>query len=641
MSKYFIPFFLLFSILAETQVYAMQQVPAVIISDYANNQLHDLSLANTSSITQQQIEHSGAKTIIQLLNHRDGIQVQDLFGDGSHVSISMRGFGDNATNNVLIMIDGQPLLNPDLGAIDFNSLPLSDIERIDILPGSAGVLYGDQAVGGVINIITKKPHKFAVRTTVGLGSYGNQQYQASLANTLTKNLSYKVQLQHDFSKNYRDHNHHQLNQLIGQLNYHSTKNIINFRYQLLQNNLQYAGPLSAEQVMIDRRQANNNIDFNNEQKNNLSLFINHTINDNWHLLIDSAYNKMTGNGVLFSPFTENRYSVWLNPRLTGNLSIANLTALTTVGVSGDQANYTLNATAYSADTTQTQYAAYIDSVTPLGEQFKLNLGARHAEARASLLNQLAQQISHNRADISTMGLSWQPRKHFAMYIRRAGSYRFPKADENALSLNNMPLQTQLGYSYELGAKLTRKHYGSSISLYQLNVNNEIIFIPSFNNTSFGSNQNLPPTRRQGIILSSYVKPIKPWKITAEIDQVNAIFSTGLNQGKRIPFVANQTASLSSDFELNSHWDFYGEALYTGGRYPAGDQSNLSNTLPAFTIFNASLRYKYKRLTCGLRVNNITNKQYFSYALVAMRDSLQTFYYPANDRNYWFTISYAL
>jgi iron complex outermembrane recepter protein len=105
--------------------------------------------ASTRVIDRNEIERSAASSLIEVLNGKAGIQIRDTLGDGNHASISLRGFGDNAVNNVLVLVDGRRLNNPSLSGPDLNSVPLANIERIEILRGAGTVLYGDQAVGGV------------------------------------------------------------------------------------------------------------------------------------------------------------------------------------------------------------------------------------------------------------------------------------------------------------------------------------------------------------------------------------------------------------------------------------------------------------------------------------------------------------
>ncbi|MGV8837097.1 TonB-dependent receptor plug domain-containing protein, partial [Cellvibrio sp.] len=106
-------------------------------------------------ITEEEIRVSGAKLLSEVLRTQAGIQLTDSDGSGArNVTASMRGL--SGANNVLVLVDGRKLNNPSLAAPALNTVSLKDVERIEIVQGSAGVLYGDQAVGGVINIITRR-----------------------------------------------------------------------------------------------------------------------------------------------------------------------------------------------------------------------------------------------------------------------------------------------------------------------------------------------------------------------------------------------------------------------------------------------------------------------------------------------------
>ncbi|MCL2130429.1 MAG: TonB-dependent receptor plug domain-containing protein, partial [Treponema sp.] len=126
--------------------------------------------AQVTVITAEDIAASGAVNITDVLELVPGIRFSGgLSGAGSE-AISMRGFGENSYGRVLILLDGNKLNNPDMKAANWNAIPLSDVERIEVMDGSASVQYGNYAVGGVINIITKKSGE--KRTLIGL-SGGN------------------------------------------------------------------------------------------------------------------------------------------------------------------------------------------------------------------------------------------------------------------------------------------------------------------------------------------------------------------------------------------------------------------------------------------------------------------------------------
>src|SRR5258708_11306215 len=133
--------------------------------------------ASTSVITAQDIERSPVQSLPDILGQQVGVQVTHLFGGptGTGDIVDLRGFGAFAQSNVLILVNGRRYQDFDLQGFDFSLIPLNSIERVEITRGNSGtVLYGDGAIGGVINIITKTaaPAPFSGRVEGAVGSYG-------------------------------------------------------------------------------------------------------------------------------------------------------------------------------------------------------------------------------------------------------------------------------------------------------------------------------------------------------------------------------------------------------------------------------------------------------------------------------------
>jgi len=113
--------------------------------------------AHVTVITERDIAASGATTLIDVLDRVEGIHFRDYSGNSPQAMIDMRGFGgDNPFGKTLVLVDGRRLNRPDMSSINWLQVPLSQVERIEVVHGPSGVLYGDGAVAGVINIITKQ-----------------------------------------------------------------------------------------------------------------------------------------------------------------------------------------------------------------------------------------------------------------------------------------------------------------------------------------------------------------------------------------------------------------------------------------------------------------------------------------------------
>jgi vitamin B12 transporter len=126
-------------------------------------------------IDRQQIEAQSARTVDEALRYLPGVLSQGTTG-GQLGALSGQFLRGGVSNQTLILLDGRPLNEIGAsGAFDLSTITTDAVERIEVLPGGGSVLYGSNAIGGVINIITRSPLSAdGVETSVdaALGSYG-------------------------------------------------------------------------------------------------------------------------------------------------------------------------------------------------------------------------------------------------------------------------------------------------------------------------------------------------------------------------------------------------------------------------------------------------------------------------------------
>ena len=132
--------------------------------------------ASTEVFDQKRLEATGATNLYEALQYGTGLEIQQYGTGGSSMGnmtskIVMRGNG----NGTLVMVNGVPINIR--GTYDLNDFPVENVERVEIVRGGGSVLYGSEATGGVINIITKKTKANYVK--MALGNYGQQQYSGS------------------------------------------------------------------------------------------------------------------------------------------------------------------------------------------------------------------------------------------------------------------------------------------------------------------------------------------------------------------------------------------------------------------------------------------------------------------------------
>ena len=144
-----------------------------------------------SVINAAQIQANAGRSIAQILNEQAGLYLPgSLSNAGTVPSIYMRGASSGRT---LILIDGMPVGDPSMisNEFDLNLVPLDQIERVEILKGAQSTLYGSDAIGGVINIITKNKSVSKLSGDFSAGSFGTQKINLQHSNTLGK-FNYNV-----------------------------------------------------------------------------------------------------------------------------------------------------------------------------------------------------------------------------------------------------------------------------------------------------------------------------------------------------------------------------------------------------------------------------------------------------------------
>ena len=104
------------------------------------------------TIAASDIRVMGAADLPEALVSAPGVAVREYGGPGANRTVALRG---GLAKQTLVLVDGQPLNNPEGGDVDFNAIPLGDVSRVEVMSGASSALYGANATAGVVNVITR------------------------------------------------------------------------------------------------------------------------------------------------------------------------------------------------------------------------------------------------------------------------------------------------------------------------------------------------------------------------------------------------------------------------------------------------------------------------------------------------------
>jgi iron complex outermembrane receptor protein len=594
--------------------------------------------ASVKVIDREQIEASAATSLLDVLRGQAGVQIRDTIGDGSRAGFSLRGFGENSVNNTLVLVDGRRLNQPALAGPDFNSVPLANIERIEIIRGAGTVLYGDQAVGGVINIITRTPSSNEAYIESSIGSHDLEAYRGHISQQLGAGFSVYASGETRNDDNYRDHNNANYSNAFARLRYDHDSGHALYEYQTVDDELLYPGSLSLAERRADRKasfDANGN-GFNNSKSQVHRFALEQQLNNIWSANFDYSHSDQDGVGAFnfgsfVSPFTQGTRIETFSPRITARFDNSLGRAEWLFGHDHISSDYEYNTTTFQ----QTQRDWYTQLSQNLSQDLTLTLGYRNSEADD---NNKSQQLKHrDNEDSTSIGLSWQANQQTRLFIKREDVLRWANVNDNAFTLPDVVfLKPQTGVSWESGIEWQDGVQRYQATLYRMNLQDELMYDAEIVNPlgfgGKGANINLDQTRRDGLLLESERQLSERLSIGGQYSFTDAKYRAGSFNGNDVPGVAPHSASAHLSYEILPGLKSYVEAVYTGNRYYSGDDLNSKQKAGSYTLLNAALSYDYQQFSSKLRVNNLTGKQYDAYGFIGSR-------YPAPEEQVQLSVGY--
>ena len=612
--------------------------------------------ANVSVITESDIKNSTARDIPDLLRTQVGIQVNDIAGNQRNYTVDLRGFGETGQLNTLVLVDGRRVNQPDLSGTDWTLISLNRVERIEVIRGGRGsVLYGDNASGGVINIITKEGKEFKTDAAVAAGSYKTFRASASTSGS-SNNLSYNISGSYLNSDGYRDNSDTEAGDLGVDLGYYVGNRMkvnLSGGYHKDDTGLPGAIKKSEFEQGVSRTDTLYPDDFADVEdyyaKLSPEIFF---LNDSLFKIDFSFRNRSS---LFFSSFSGGTYegdteieTIALSPQFVFKEKIYGLNNSLTFGLDFEDAIEDI--------TNTTMYMGYPD--VGMFELEKENLGF-YIHDEIYLLDSLAISggYRYDKADFTfkpstpdrtemsenlyTAGINYNFYKKSYAYFSFSHSFRYPMLDElfnfytNEI---NTDLLSQTSDDYELGVRyyFTPSLF-ANVNLFYIDTKDEIIYDPA--SGFFGANVNLDgKTRRDGVevVLS---KVYERMTLSGSYTFTNAKIIGGDYDGSKFPNVPRHKATLNTFFSLGYGFSLNVNGFWVGERPFVSDFENAFDEQDDYFVLNTKLKYRWKNLTAFFDINNLTDEEYSEYGVLSTFSSpWEEAFYPSPEINFLLGVS---
>jgi iron complex outermembrane receptor protein len=623
------------------------KLPEMSVTATRSERAVDKLPRNVTIITREEIQALSPLTITDVLKTVAGITVRDYTGTGALASVDMRGFGETGALHTLVLVDGRRTNQIDLSGVDFSIIPVENVERIEILRGPASVLYGDSAVGGVINIITRKG-KGAPKAKLQ-GQYGsfNAWGLRGYGQGSTDKLGWFVSARHDYTDGYRENSETRLQNLTFNTNFDAGQGW-GFLVDGALNRTHYSlpGSISEAEYESDRRKTNSPNDWGRRESGNLRGQVSKDWGAGGVLTADISYRGQKNESEWagwYNTKTDSKINTWgILPKYVLNHAMGSMSNRITLGVdyyntSMDTDNFTLNGPKKeSIEYEMSSIGPYFLDELSLTPALLLSFGARYQKADYDITLKPVDGTSSKYDpddDLTawTAGLAYNFKKGSKAFARVSRTFRYPTTEEYVTYGVFNHIKPEKGYNYEVGGEWSFMPGGRlSLAFYVLQMEDEIAY-----NQETNINDNLDDTEHKGVEASLVVPVHKLLSLFGNITYQENKFTAGPDGGKNIPLVPELKAAAGATLTLTQGFTGTVRINYVGERYFGSDRANEFEKMDSFITVDLSLNYIWERYKFFLNANNIFGEKYATWGYASEYGNS---YYPEPEQVVWGGVS---
>ena len=570
------------SAIAETSI----ELADTVVTATRTPQPRESLVADVTVVDAETIERSGQMTLAELLQLQAGLEISNNGGAGKATNIFIRGTN---SSHVLVLVDGLRSQSSTTGTTTFENIPLNQIERIEILRGPATSLYGQDAIGGVIQIFTKKgdaaPSFYA---NAGYGTYNTKIANAGVSGKLN-NTKLAINIGSQDTDGFSALKTNQAN-LKDDDGYRNTSVNVSVSHEWMAGHEIGLNFLNSDgTTYFDNRFNLTNFDSKAElNQQAASIFSKNKLTNVWLSTLKLGFSKdklksfdefVTPNFDRFD--TKQSQLNWQNDI---TLPVGTLTLMYDRLEEKVRSNTKYNQTKRSNDGFVASYLANVQAHT------------LHASIREDHNSSFGNQLTGGLGYGYNLGQGWRATASYGSAFKAPSFNDLFFPDSFGFPTSNPNLEPEKSDNLEASVRFQNTSTQASVTLYENRVRNLIALDANF--VPFNANK----ATLKGITLAANHQ-LNQWSFAGSIDLQSPRDDETDNLLVRR---ANRHAKGNVGYQIQD-WRFGLEMLSTSKRY-----NDIANTLPiaGYTIFNLTSDYKINpQWRLQARLNNVFDKDY--------------------------------
>lgn len=594
---------------------------------------------NITVIDRQTIRNSGASDLGELLTRQPTVAVQDLYGLGAtRAGIDLGGFGPTASQNTLVLLNGRRLNDVDVSGANLSAIPLSNIDRVELVHGSASVLYGDNATAGVINIVTKSAGTSEpVRAAAEFGSFGTTRLSANGGTADESGLSAFAAADVYSTDGYRDRNAIDTSVLTADISRQHALWNVGARLHAAQEELELPGAIDEATFESQPTQPQRTTDHADEDQYSVELY-----GTSDTAAAELAFRRKEQTAQIFGAtdaqldtlsFTPRINREWGRHHAVGGIDLYRSTLETLADFGAPNIS--------RSDTTRGSYALYAQDQIALTDSTSLTVGGRYQQVDLEVDSTSSGGTASRERDDDLWAweatLNQRLHRNLNAYVRGTRSFRFPVLDEiwNYFDGSISLLAPQTGKHVELGARWQpANNTRVVVTASRADLEDEI----GYDFVAF-TNVNLAPTRHDALDVAVTSQLSDMWETQLGYAYREATFRSGALADKQVPQIPEHKVTWTNLLSISARNVLGLDVIYTGERVFGNDYANEAKTMPEYTLVNASLRHTHGAWSLRAKVENVTDERVANSGFYNSFAPDPYFYYPLPERAYYVMVEW--